>query len=180
MIEGSTRARATGELTALVYAELKRLASAQRSQLRPGETLRTTALVHEAFLKLVGSGQTLWESRGHFLVIASQAMREVIVDHIRKKSAQKRGSGRAPEPLDAAIATAALGDNLDDVLAVDAAVASLGIDHPRKAQVVVMRYFAGLSEHEIADALGITPRTVERDWRFSRAYLRSLLSREPQ
>jgi RNA polymerase sigma factor (TIGR02999 family) len=170
------RPEAAGELLPVVYGELRKLAAAQMARLRPGETLQPTALVHEAYLKLVGQADPGWNGRGHFFGAAAQAMREIIVDHVRRKSAAKRGAGRPNEDLDAAFDVSADGLDLEDVLAVDAALGRLEAEHPRKAKVVVMRYFGGLSEEEIAEALGVTTRTVEREWRFARAYLHEALS----
>ncbi|MFT3774311.1 MAG: ECF-type sigma factor [Minicystis sp.] len=172
------RREAAEELLPVVYAELRKLAAAQMARLRAGETLQPTALVHEAYLELVGKADPGWNGRGHFFGAAAQAMREIIVDHVRRKSAAKRGGGRKPEELDAAIAVAAGDLGQDDVLAVDAALAQLERAHPRKAQVVVMRYFGGLSEDEIAEALGVTTRTVEREWRFARAFLHEALAQD--
>jgi RNA polymerase sigma factor (TIGR02999 family) len=170
------RTQAATELLPVVYGELRRLAAAQMAKLRPGETLQPTALVHEAYLKLVGSADPGWNGRGHFFGAAAQAMREIIVDHVRRKAAAKRGGGRVAEGLDAAVAVAVAVDfGAEDVLAVDAAVERLAAEHPRKASVVVMRYFGGLSEEEIAQALGVTIRTVEREWRFARAFLHEIL-----
>lgn len=169
---------AADDLLPAVYRELRALAAAHLARLRPGETLRPTALVHEAYLKLLGSAGAGWNGRGHFFGAAAQAMREIIVDHVRRKVAAKRGGGARPEPLDTEITVCADGLGADDVLAVNSALSRLEAEHPRKAQVVVMRYFAGLSEEEIAAALGVTARTVEREWRFARAYLRDVLSRE--
>jgi RNA polymerase sigma factor (TIGR02999 family) len=169
--------QAAAELLPVVYGELRRLAAAQMVRLRPGETLQPTALVHEAYLKLVGSTDPGWNGRGHFFGAAAQAMRELIVDRVRRKAAAKRGGGKVAEDLDAAVAVTAGDLGVDDVLAVDAAVERLAAEHPRKAQVVVMRYFAGLTEEEIAGALGVTVRTVEREWRFARAYLHDILAR---
>jgi RNA polymerase sigma factor (TIGR02999 family) len=167
--------RAAAELLPLVYAELRRLAAAQMRKLRPGATLQPTALVHEAYLELVGRADPGWNGRGHFFGAAAQAMREIIVDQVRRKTAQKRGGGRANEPLDAAFEVAQAGLGTDDVLAVDAALKQLEAEHPRKAQVVIMRWFGGLSEEEIAEALGLTVRTVAREWRFARAFLHERL-----
>jgi RNA polymerase sigma factor (TIGR02999 family) len=172
------RREAAAELLPVVYGELRKLAAAQMARLRPGQTLQPTALVHEAYLKLVGEADPRWNGRGHFFGAAAQAMRELIVDHVRRKAAGKRGGGRAPEPLDAAVADIAAGAGdlgPEDVLAVDAALERLEAEHPRKAQVAVMRYFGGLSEQEIAEALGVTTRTVEREWRFARAFLHEVL-----
>jgi RNA polymerase sigma factor (TIGR02999 family) len=174
------RQQAAGELLPLVYAELRKLAAAQMARLRPGETLQPTALVHEAYLELCGKSDPGWSGRGHFFGAAAQAMREIIVSSVRRKSAQKRGGGRPNVDLDAARGMPADGLDADEVLAIDAAVTRLQAEHPRKAQVVVMRYFGGLSEEEIAQALGVTARTVEREWRFARAYLHDLLGREAE
>ncbi|WP_437992426.1 ECF-type sigma factor [Sorangium sp. So ce145] len=172
------RREAAGELLPVVYGELRKLAAAQLSRLRPGETLQPTALVHEAYLRLVGAADPGWNGRGHFFGAAAQAMRELIVDHVRRRSAAKRGSGRRPAELDAAFDVASGDLGLEDVLAVDAALKRLEGAHPRKAQVVVMRYFGGLSEEESAEALGVTARTVERDWRFARAFLHEALEQK--
>jgi RNA polymerase sigma factor (TIGR02999 family) len=172
------RPQAASELLPVVYSELRKLAASQMARLRPSETLQPTALVHEAYLKLVGDADPGWNGRGHFFGAAAQAMREIIIDYLRRKSADKRGGGQANEELDAAISVCADDLDVDDVLAVDAALRRLEAEHPRRAQVVVMRYFGGLSENEIATALGVTTRTVEREWRFARAYLHEALSSE--
>lgn len=168
---------AAAELLPLVYADLRRLAAAHLSG-RPGQTLQPTALVHEVYLKMVGTADPGWEGRGHFFGVAALAMREIIVDHARRKSAAKRGSGRSNLPLDAAAEISVAGGSFDEVLAVDEALKRLETAHPRPARLVLLRYFAGLSEHEIAEALGVTTRTVERDWRFARAWLRGAMSGE--
>lgn len=172
---------ASAALLAAVYAELRALARVQMGRLRPGDTLQPTALVHEAYLKLMPAGagpDTHWEGRRHFFGAAAQAMRELIVDHVRRKSAEKRGGGQRPASLDeeADYALSADGPDTDNILAVDAALQKLERQHPRQAHVVVMRYFGGLTEPEIADSLGITTRTVERDWRFARAWLHAALA----
>jgi RNA polymerase sigma factor (TIGR02999 family) len=172
----SGRAEAAEQLLPVVYAELRKLAGSQLARLRPGQTLQPTALVHEAYLKLVDAKDPGWNGRGHFFGAAAQAMREIVVDHLRRKSAAKRGSGQDKEELEAAFAVAAPGLKADDALAIDAALAKLEAEHPRKAQVVVMRYFGGFSEEEIAEALGVTTRTVEREWRFARAFLHAALA----
>ncbi|MCK6591117.1 MAG: ECF-type sigma factor [Polyangiaceae bacterium] len=168
--------QAAAELVPAVYTELRKIAAAQMARLRPGETLQPTALVHEAYLKLVRDADPGWNGRGHFFGAAAQAMREIIVDHVRRKSAAKRGGGRPDEDLEAAFAVNASGLPADDVLAINAALTRLEAEHPRRAKVVVMRYFGGLSENEIAEALEVTTRTVEREWRFARAYLHEVLS----
>ena len=162
-------------LLPVVYAELRRLAAAQLSRQRPGHTLQPTALVHEAFLKLVKGGDPQWQNRGHFFAAATLAMREIIVDGARRRAAVKRGGGRARTTLDG-LTHAGEAADLDEVLAVDDALRRLEAAHPRAARGVAMRYFAGLSEEEIAAALEITTRTVERDWRFARAWLHQVLA----
>jgi RNA polymerase sigma factor (TIGR02999 family) len=167
----SNQARAAAELLPIVYAELRALAGAQMARLRPGQTLQPTALVHEAYLKLVGAADPGWNGRGHFFGAAAQAMRELLVDHIRRKAAVKRGGGQVREDLDVDLAAGADGLPAEEVLAIHEGLQGLEAEHPRKAEVVVMRFFGGLSVEEIAAALGTTTRTVERDLRFARAYL---------
>ena len=164
------------ELLPAIYGELRRLAAAQLARLTPGQTLQPTALVHEAYLKLVGDADPGWNQRGHFYGAAAQAMREIIVDHLRRKCAQKRGAGRPALELDSGFHLDTDGLTADEALAIDEALTCLAQDHPRQAQVVVMRFFGGLCESEIAEALSLTTRTVERDWRFARAYLHAHLS----
>ena len=170
--------QAAAQLLPLLYAELRKLARAQLSRLRPGETLQPTALVHEAYLKLIGNVDPGWKGRGHFMAAAAQAMREIIVDHLRSKLAAKRGGGCPKEELDAALTISAEDLGPEDGLAIDAALENLEVEYPRQAQVVVMRFFGGLSAEEIASALGVTTRTIERDWRFARAHLHATLSGE--
>jgi RNA polymerase sigma factor (TIGR02999 family) len=167
----SDQAVAAVELLPIVYAELRALAGAQMARLRPGQTLQPTALVHEAYLKLVGGADPGWNGRGHFFGAAAQAMRELIVDHIRRKAAAKHGGGKVHEELDVDLAAGADGLPAEEVLAIHEGIRKLEAEHPRKAEVVVMRFFGGLSVEEIAAALGTTTRTVERDLRFARAYL---------
>ncbi|MBX3207207.1 MAG: sigma-70 family RNA polymerase sigma factor [Labilithrix sp.] len=173
------RPRSAAELLPLLYDELRRLAGAHMARLRPGQTLQPTALVHEAYLKLVGDADPGWNGRGHFFGAAARAMREIIVDHARRRGARKRGGGREPLRLDTGLELADAGAPApDDVLAIDAALTRLERDYPRKAEIVIMRYFGGLTMDEIADALGIATRTAEREWRFARAVLAEELSRD--
>ncbi len=167
------------DLLPTVYRELKKVAAAMHRRLRPGDTLQATAIVHEAYAKLVARGDPGWDGRRHFLGAAAQAMREIIVDHLRSKSAVKRGLGKPAEDIDVAIALPTTDIGLEDVLAVDAALGRLELERPRAARVVVMRYFAGMSEAEIADAIAVTPRTVQREWRVARAWLHAALFADP-
>lgn len=165
------------DLFPLLYQELRQLASAQLARLRVGGTLQPTVLVHEAYLKLAGREGMDWAERRHFFAAAAQAMREIAIDHARRKRALKRGGGEAPESLDAAaIDPAEPPPAIHDVIAVDAAITRMEADHPRRAQVAILRYFGGLSVQEIADVMAVTTRTVEREWRFARAYLHALLA----
>jgi RNA polymerase sigma factor (TIGR02999 family) len=159
--------RAAAELLPLVYNELRRLAAAQMAREKPGQTLDATALVHEAYLRLVG-GQP-FADRGHFLRVAAEAMRRVLIDHARHKRRVKTGGQRERVPLSdvepAAEAPA------DDLLALDEVLDRFaGID-PVKAELVKLRYFAGLSEADAADALGISRATASRYWAYARAWL---------
>jgi RNA polymerase sigma factor (TIGR02999 family) len=160
--------QAADSLLPLVYAELHRLAKAYMRRERPDHTLQPTALVHEAFLRLAGAASLSAQDRTHFLRTASQAMRRVLVDHARARNAQKRG-GALHVTLDEAIAGRT--EPPIDMLALDDALDRLGAAEPRWAQVVELRYFAGLEIPEVAAALGVSPATVKRDWQFARAWL---------
>ena len=159
---------ALDELVAAVYPELKRLAHFQLAGERPGHTLNTTAIVHEAFVRLA-SGDGKWNDRGHFLRAASTVMRHLLVDHARKKRAEKRGAGQMPLTLeDDRYATE---DDSLAVLALDNALKDIAEIDPRLEQIIECRYFAGLSVNDTAEALGMAVRTVERDWQRAKAYL---------
>ena len=168
---------AKARLLAVVYDELRGMARQRMAGLPPGQTLQPTALVHEAFVKLLGNkAEVAFENRRHFFGAASQAMREIIVDACRRRTAHKRGGGRVPAELTPGLAVPAVSAAPEDVLSVDAALSQLAADHPRAAEVVSMRYFAGLSVEEIANSLGVTPRTIEREWRFARAFLHDAIT----
>ena len=156
------------ELVIAVYPELKRLAHMQLVKERPDHTLDTTAIVHEAFLRLAG-GRNRWADRGHFLRAASTVMRHLLVDHARKRAAGKRGDGRVPITLEDE--RAASDDDSLAVLALDHAIDEVAKIDPRLGQIIECRYFAGLSVAETAEALGVGVRTVERDWQRAKAYL---------
>jgi len=166
-----------GELAAerllpVVYAELRRLAAARLARFGAGQTLQPTALVHEAYLGLVANGDPGWKGRGHFFGAAAQAMHDIVVDRARRRAAQKRGGGAAHEDVDAISIAAPDGSGpVEDVFALSEALARLAKDHPRRHEVAMLRTFAGLSEEEIAELHGVSTRTVEREWRFARAWL---------
>lgn len=163
---GAGDAAARETLYALVYPDLRRIASAHLRG-RGSATLSTTGMVNEAYLRLAGAGD--WESRVHFLSVASRAMRQILVDHARRRLAAKRGGGQAHLTLDEAQAGAT--PRALEVLALDQALGRLESLSPRLTQVVELRFFGGLSVEETAGALGVTDRTVKRDWRKARSLL---------
>ena len=164
---------AVDRLMPLVYDELKILAAGYLRAERADHTLQTTGLVHEAYLKLVDQRRTTWQNRAHFFGIAAQAMRRILVDHARRLRARKRDAGR-PITLDDELA-GSLPDS-DEVLAVDEALQRLAALDPRQARIVELRYFAGLSIEQTAEALEISPATVKRDWVSAKAWLQRELS----
>ncbi len=163
-----------GLLFPQVYDELRRLAQAQ--PLAHRASLRPTDLVHESFLKLVESSERTWENRRHFVCTAALAMRQILIDRARARSAQKHGGGRPLEPLLSDVPFETPDDS--GLLAVDAALVALGRIDERAASVVTLRFFLGLTEPQIADTLGITDRTVRRDWTFARSWLARRLDRD--
>jgi RNA polymerase sigma factor (TIGR02999 family) len=161
---------AAERLLPLVYDELKKLAAARLAQEPPGQTLQPTALVHEAFLRLVDVEQAqAWESQGHFFAAAAEAMRRILVDAARRKRREKHGGDRKRVALDD-VAPAAP-DLRHDLLALDAALTRLAVENPQAARLVELRHFAGLSVPEAAQVLGISPRTADRLWAYVRAWL---------
>ena len=162
--------KAAGELLPLVYGELRRLAKQRLAQEKPGQTLQATALVHEAYLRLVdGEAIQSWDSRGHFFAAAAEAMRRILVDNARRKRAEKHGGRWARQELDDVDIAAPA--RSEDLLALDEALAKLEANDPVKAQLVKLRYFAGLSEEDAARALGVSRATVQRHWRYAKAWL---------
>ena len=157
------------QLFPMVYGQLRRQAEQALRSERPGHTLQPTALVHEAYLKLIGSGRIPSRDRGHFLSIAARAMRQILVDHARRRRANKRGKGEGTVPLDLEVADGGMA--ADEVLALDDALDRLSEVSPRLRSVVELRFFGGLGENEVAEALGVTARTVQRDWAKARAWL---------
>lgn len=161
------------ELLPLLYDELHRIAERQMANERAGHTLQPTALVHEAWIKLVDASDPGWEGRRHFLAVAAKAMRNVLVDHARARGAAKRGGGRQRLPLDDALAL--YEDRVPDVLALDDALQQLaGVDE-QLGRLVELRFFGGLSHEEAGQVLGISTRSAERGWSTARAWLRSHL-----
>jgi len=166
--------KAAAELLPLVYDELRKLAAARMAEEKPGQTLQATALVHEAYVRLVGGDETRqWNGRGHFLAAAAEAMRRILVEAARRKVSLKRGGGRGRAEL--RDSDLVIDDAPDEVLAVDEALAGLAVADPQAAELVMLRYFAGLSVPEAAEALGLTTRTAERLWSYARAWLRRAL-----
>jgi RNA polymerase sigma factor (TIGR02999 family) len=170
---------AAEELLPLVYDELRKLAAAKLAQEKPGQTLQPTALVHEAFLRLVSTAQPQgWDGRGHFFAAAAEAMRRILIDSVRRKLCVKRGGERERVELDDACwdAVATMSETRrEEMLAVDAALDELAAAHPDEAELVKLRYFAGFSVEETADLLGISRATAKRRWAFARAWLRSAI-----
>lgn len=166
------------QLFPLVYAELRRLAASALRRERHNHTLQPTALVHEAFLRLVREERVQLESRAHFLAVAAQAMRRILVDHARRRLAARRGKAPTPVPLDEI--DASVSADPSDVLSLDRALASLAIKDERLARIVELRYFAGLTVEETAEVLTISPRTVKRDWHIARAWLRRAIEGHDQ
>jgi RNA polymerase sigma factor (TIGR02999 family) len=166
---------AAEQLLPLVYEELRRLAARQLAQEKPGQTLQATALVHEAYLRLVDVEQARhWQSRSHFFAAAAEAMRRLLVDRARRKRSRKRGGDRARVELDEENLAATLGP--DEVLAVDEALAGLAAADAQAAELVKLRYFAGLSIPEVAEALHMSPRSADRLWAYARAWLRRAIA----
>jgi RNA polymerase sigma factor (TIGR02999 family) len=167
-------AHAAEKLLPLVYDELRRLAAQKLAQEKPGQTLQATALVHEAYVRLVGTkkGQS-WDARGHFFAAAAEAMRRILVENARRKRRLRHGGGHKRHDLDA-IDLAADAD--DTLLAVDDAMAKLEAEEPVVAEVVKLRYFAGFTIEQTAEALAISVRTANRHWAYARAWLHQQLA----
>lgn len=153
----------------LVYDDLRALAAARLGRERPDHTLQPTALVHEAFLRLIGQERADIQSRTHFFAVAAISMRRVLVDHARARQAEKRGSGRAPERSQAEPALP--WEDPSDLLDLDSALERLARSHPRQARVVELRFFGGMSLEEAGKALDLSRETAKLDWRFARAWL---------
>jgi RNA polymerase sigma factor (TIGR02999 family) len=164
------------ELLPEVYAQLRALAAALTSQLRAGQTLQPTALVHEAYLRLVRGQDPGWEGRRHFFGAAARAMREILIEQARRKAAVKHGGhGRRVELAEG---LAVVEPPAEDMLALDEAVRQLQDEDPRLGEIVMLRYYTGLSLEETADVIGASVSTVKRDWRYARAWLARRLGRD--
>jgi RNA polymerase sigma factor (TIGR02999 family) len=166
--------QAAADLLPLVYDELRKLAAHKLAQETPGQTLQPTALVHEAYVRVAGDSQVTWEGRRHFFFAAARAMREILVEQARRKAGPKQGGGRQRQELDEACAV--LEPPSEDVLGVHEALEELEGRDPVKAQIVLLRYFTGLTMDETAAILGIPERTLDRQWRYIRAWLMKRLS----
>ena len=159
-----------------VYGELRQIAHARLRRGRPGQTLNTTALVHEAYLKLTAGETPGWESRVHFFALAARAMRFILVDYAREKTAEKRGGGALDLPLNAALDVASLEEDAHNLLTLDGALTRLGRHNDRLAQTVEMRFYGGMEYAEIAEATGRSVSTIKREWRRARVWLHAALA----
>jgi RNA polymerase sigma factor (TIGR02999 family) len=166
--------QAAADLLPLVYAELHQLARARLARLTPGQTLTPTALVNEAYVRIAGDSNLTWEGRQHFFFAAARAMRDILVEQARRKAGPTQGGGLRRQELDEACAV--LEPPSDDVLAVHEALQELEVRDPLKAQIVLLRYFTGLTMTETASVLGLAERTLDRHWRYIRAWLMKRLS----
>jgi RNA polymerase sigma factor (TIGR02999 family) len=163
------------ELLPLVYNELRNLAAARMAQEASGQTLQATALVHEAWMRVAGNGPRKWENRGHFFAAAAEAMRRILIENARRKSRLKHGGGQIRVELEEFNLAAASPD--EQVLQLEDALEKLQAQDPPKAQIVVMKFFGGMTDREIAEVQGVTERTVERHWAFAKAWLLSEIKR---
>lgn len=168
--------RALEKLVPLVEPELHRLAHYYMSRERPGHTLQTTAILNEAYLRLVDNTKPLWQSRTHFVAVAARLMRRIMVDHARSRRSLKRGGGAINVTLDESAILAE--SKSEELLALDEAMQTLSVQDPRKSQIVELRYFGGLTVQETAEFLKISQRSVEREWTMAKAWLYRALSGE--
>ncbi len=165
----SGRSEALNELFPVIYGELRSLAAAQMRRERPDHTLQTTALVHEVYVRLVGQRSAGWNGRAHFLGVAAKAMRRILVDHARRNGSLKRGGTQSRIPLDEVVLD--FEQRAGDLEALDGALTALADVDQRKARVVELRFFGGLSGEQVGEILGISLRTVNREWEFAKAWL---------
>ena len=174
-VEGGDRS-AAHRLLPLVYADLRKLAGSRMARLAPGQTLQATELVHEAYLRLVGNEDPGWEGRAHFFGAAARAMRDILADHLQRKGSLKRGGRLKRVETETLVELGQHGPSAD-VIEVEEALQALEDLYPRKAEVVTLSFYGGLTAKESAVVLGVSPRTVESDWSFAKAWLNSWLSR---
>lgn len=165
---------AAGKLFPMVYDELRALAAARLVQERRDHTLQATALVHEAYIKLIDQTRVTWQSKIHFMAVAAQVMRRILVDHARARDAGKRGGGAARATLTDTVAPST--EPPLDLLDLDAALSELATLDERQARVIELRFFAGLDVAQTAEVLGVSERTIKNDWRFARAWLQHRLA----
>ena len=166
---------ALDQLVPLVYPELRRLAKRHMNRENPGHTLQTSALINEAYLKLVDQQNVEWQNRAHFFAVAAQVMRHILVDHARTRNYAKRGGGAPRVVLDEAIALTA--QRAAELVALDEALKDLATLDGRRSQIVELRFFGGLSLEETAEAMNISPSTVQREWRAAKAWLHHTMSK---
>jgi RNA polymerase sigma factor (TIGR02999 family) len=167
--------RAAEELLPVVYGELRRLAAQKLSHEKPGQTLQATALVHEAYIRLVGTENQQWDGRGHFFAAAAEAMRRILVENARRKQQSKHGAGRQRLELQEADLT--IDPPSEELLCLNEAIEELGKEDQQMADLVKLRYFAGLTLHQAADILGLPRRTADRHWAYARTWLYRQISK---
>ena len=172
---GNGNHAALEELMPLVYAELHKMARRYMNQQNPPHTLQTTALIHEAYLRLAGDSAKQWQNQAHFFGVAAKAMRHVLVDHARITNAAKRGGAVRALRLDEDIDTS--GERMGQLIALDDALTDLAELHPRQSEIIELRFFGGLSVEETSELLKVSPETVMRDWRIAKAWLHRELNR---
>jgi len=170
---GRGEAGASEKLLPLVYDDLRRHAAVRMAREAPGQTLQPTALVHEAWLRLVGDGDRTWENRAHFFGAAAEAMRRILIENARRKSRLKRGGDQVRMDVDQLELAATTPD--DKVLLIDEALEQLQAQDPDKARIVVLKFFGGRTNQEVAEIMGVTERTVERHWAFAKAWLYQII-----
>jgi RNA polymerase sigma factor (TIGR02999 family) len=169
---------ALNRLMPLVYEELRRMARRHMGRQQPGGTLQTTALINEAYVRLVGQPAKKWQNRSHFFAVGAQAMRHILVDYARSRQSAKRGGGVRPVSLDEAMLVT--DERGTDLVALDDALTELAALHPRQSRVVECRFFGGLTAEETAEVLQVSPDTVMRDWRMAKAWLHRALGQSEQ
>jgi RNA polymerase sigma factor (TIGR02999 family) len=170
--------RAAEELLPLVYEELRLLASAKMARESPGQTLQATALVHEAWLKLVGREDDYWQNRAHFFAAAAESMRRILIDRARRKARQRHGGSWQRVDIEKVIVTVAVDDADETILAINDVLELLAKKDEQKARIVKLRYFVGMGHAEISEVLGISEATVRRHWAFARSWLYTELTSE--